>query len=216
MMRGICAGTIRSERRALPAAVGESGNYREILGALTRHPAGRYNSSVPAAIPSAPVSATVITVSDASAAGRRPDTSGPAVSARLRSLGYNVIAQHIVPDEIDPLVDALRQATATSRLVVTTGGTGIAPRDITPEATLIVCSRVLDGLSELMRRDGLRQTPFAPLSRAVCGVAGHALILNLPGNPSGAVASLDIVAPLLPHALDLLAGITAHPDHDAT
>jgi molybdopterin adenylyltransferase len=164
--------------------------------------------------PVGPVLATVITVSDASAAGRRPDTSGPAVSARLRSLGYNVIAQHILPDEIDQLTDALRQATATSRLIVTTGGTGIGPRDITPEATLILCSRLLPGLSELMRRDGLRQTPFAPLSRAVCGVAGHALILNLPGSPQGAVASLDIVAPLLPHALDLLAGITAHPNAD--
>ncbi len=164
----------------------------------------------------APVTATVITVSDASAAGLRPDTSGPAVSARLTALGYNVVAHLILPDELDQLTAALRQATATSRLVVTTGGTGIGPRDITPEATLILCSRVLDGLAELMRREGLRQTPFAPLSRAVCGVAGHALILNLPGSPKGAVASLDIVAPLLPHALDLLAGITAHPDHDAT
>lgn len=157
----------------------------------------------------------MITVSDARAAGTRPDTSGPAVAARLQQLGYNVVAYLVVPDELELLADALRDATATSRLVVTTGGTGIAPRDITPEATLLLCSRVLDGLSELMRREGIKQTPFAPLSRAVCGVAGHALIINLPGNPAGAVASLDIVAPLLPHALDLLAGITVHSEDHA-
>jgi molybdopterin adenylyltransferase len=160
-------------------------------------------------------SATVITVSDSCSSGRREDISGPAVSARLRELGFEVSNSTICPDDIDVLVDALHVAAVSFRLVVTTGGTGIGSRDVTPEATRIICTKLLDGIPELMRAAGLQQTPYAPLSRALCGSAAHALILNLPGNPAGAVASLDAVAHLLPHALEILSGHTEHGDHAA-
>jgi molybdenum cofactor synthesis domain-containing protein len=160
-------------------------------------------------------SATVITVSDSCFAGTREDVSGPSVAARLRELGFEVSASTICPDDVDVLVDALRADAKRFRLVVTTGGTGIGSRDITPEATRTVCTKLLDGIPELMRSTGLKQTPFAPLSRALCGTADHALILNLPGSPAGAVASLDAVAHLLPHALDILAGQTEHVEHAA-
>lgn len=152
----------------------------------------------------------VFTVSDRCHAGTREDVSGPAVAARLITLGFDVVARAVLPDELDPLRDALRHAAGRVPLVVTTGGTGITVRDITPEATRAVCDKLLDGVSEIMRGTGAKQNPLAPLSRAVCGVCGNALILNLPGSPAGAVASLDAVAYLLPHALELLEGKTEH------
>jgi len=155
-------------------------------------------------------SAIVITVSDSCHAGKREDMSGPAVAARLVELGFELLARTVVPDELDGLRDALRDAASRVELVVTTGGTGIAARDISPEATREVCSKLLDGVSELMRREGMKQTPLAALSRALCGVCGDALVLNLPGAPAGAVASFNAVAHLLPHALELLAGKTGH------
>jgi molybdenum cofactor synthesis domain-containing protein len=117
----------------------------------------------------------------------------------------------VVPDERNAIVAALLASIAEgAALLVTTGGTGMAPRDITPEATLEVCERLAPGLAELMRKEGERHTPFAALSRGVCGIAGTTLILNLPGSPAGAESSLRAVLALLPHALDLLAGNTAH------
>ena len=154
--------------------------------------------------------AVVITASDRCAAGTQVDRSGPTVSRMLRDSGAEVLGTIIVPDERERLIEALRQSTTGAALVVTTGGTGLSPRDVTPEATLAVCDRLVPGLAELIRSEGARQTPFAALGRGVCGVAGSALVLNLPGSPAGAESALRAVLPLLPHALDLLAGHTEH------
>jgi len=116
----------------------------------------------------------------------------------------------IVSDDQIKLQNLLIRLTREVRLVVTTGGTGIAPRDVTPEATRAVCDRLLEGVAERMRSEGLKKTPFAVLSRGVCGVRGKALILNLPGSPAGAVESLEAVVELMPHALGLLDGKTEH------
>jgi len=156
-------------------------------------------------------SALVLTVSDRCFAGTQTDRSGPAVAALLAEAGANVLDVKIVPDEREEILAALKEGVAEGvALIVTTGGTGMAPRDVTPEATLAACERLVPGLAELMRRDGERHTPFAALSRGVCGIAGSTLILNLPGSPAGAESSLRAVLALLPHALELLAGNTAH------
>ncbi len=155
----------------------------------------------------------VLTVSDRCADGSRADESGPAVAASLREAGFAVSGNAVIPDERSLIEDALRRAAAHgSRLIVTTGGTGLTARDVTPEATRAVCSRLLDGLSERMRAEGLKETPFAVLSRGVCGLLGRTLVVNLPGAPQGAVTSLRAILPVLPHALRLLVDAGApHP-----
>jgi molybdopterin adenylyltransferase len=154
--------------------------------------------------------AIVLTISDRCFAGTQTDASGPAVERVLAAAGAEVIAVKVVPDEHGEIAAALRESAAGAALVVTTGGTGLAARDVTPEATLEVCDRLVPGLAELIRQDGARHTPFASLGRGVCGVYGTVLIVNLPGSPAGAESSLLAVLGLLPHALDLLAGATAH------
>ncbi|QNI31379.1 MogA/MoaB family molybdenum cofactor biosynthesis protein [Alloacidobacterium dinghuense] len=157
--------------------------------------------------------AAVITVSDSCYQGSRVDGSGPAVAEVLTSRGFQVVEQVTVPDERPAIEAALRSCASRADLVVTTGGTGIALRDVTPEATRSACDRLLDGVPELMRAVGREETIHASLSRALCGTLGKSLILNLPGSPRGAVTSLTAVLPLLSHALTLLKGDEApHPE----
>jgi molybdenum cofactor synthesis domain-containing protein len=161
-------------------------------------------------LPEADLTAAVVTVSDSCARGEREDLSGPAVVQVLQKLHFSVTVREVVPDDSIPIQNILIRLAREVRFVVTTGGTGIAARDVTPEATKAVCDRLLDGVAERMRSEGSRKTPFALLSRGVCGVRGRALILNLPGSPTGAVESLEAVVHLIPHAIDLLSGKTGH------
>ena len=156
------------------------------------------------------LTAAVVTVSDSCARGVRKDLSGPAVAQLLQKLRFEVVAQEVVPDDTIQIQNLLIRLARAAQFVVTTGGTGIALRDVTPEATVAVCDRFLDGVAERMRSEGVKKTPFAALSRALCGVRGRSLILNLPGSPAAAVQSLEAVAALIPHALDLLSGRTEH------
>jgi molybdopterin adenylyltransferase len=156
------------------------------------------------------LTAAVLTVSDSCSRGERSDLSGPAVAELLKKNNFSVVAKETVPDEQPAIQSAIIRMCEKAQLVVTTGGTGIAERDVTPEATRAVCSRVLDGVAERMRFEGAKKTPLAALSRGICGVRGRSLVLNLPGSPKGAVESLESVIDLLPHALQLLAGKTEH------
>lgn len=156
--------------------------------------------------------AAVVTISDSVARGKRADRSGPATVEVLRQHGFAVVQQRAVVDDQDEIERTLIQLSEQVRLIVTTGGTGIAERDVTPEATRAVCSKLIDGIPEKIRAEGSQSTEFAVLSRGVCGVRGRALILNLPGSPAGAVDSLQSVVEILPHALDLLGGKTDHEE----
>ena len=154
--------------------------------------------------------AAVLTISDSSSLGKREDISGPAIVRELEAANFKVVHTSVLPDEKDAISARLIECSERARLVVTTGGTGIAARDVTPEATLAVIERRIVGIEEKMRQEGDKKTPFAALSRAVCGVRGKALLLNLPGSPSAAVESLQAVIGILPHALELLDGKTEH------
>ncbi len=164
--------------------------------------------------PPAPIlnrtTAAVLTVSDSCVRGERVDLSGPAVAETLGRRNFQVVLRSMVADERSEIQEKLIELCRSARLVVTTGGTGIAPRDVTPEATVAVCERLVEGIAQQMRLQGLQKTRFAMLSRAVCGIRGTSLILNLPGSPAGAIESLEAVLDLLPHALELIAGRTEH------
>jgi molybdenum cofactor synthesis domain-containing protein len=156
------------------------------------------------------LTAAVLTISDSSAAGKREDRSGPGVRTALEAKGFRVVASNVVKDDQPDIEVALMEMCHQVQLVVTTGGTGIAERDVTPEATRSVADRIVDGIGERMRSEGSKKTPLAALSRGVCAVRGKSLILNLPGSPSAATESLAAVIEVLPHALELLAGKTEH------
>lgn len=158
--------------------------------------------------------AAVLTVSDRSFREERPDEGGPLVAELLREAGYAVVKTAVVPDEQSQIETALREIADTGevQLLVTTGGTGFAPRDVTPEATLAVCQRMVPGIPEAMRYAPLRLTPRAMLSRAQAGIRGGTLILNLPGSPRAAKENLEAVLPVLEHGLELLTGIRRNCD----
>jgi molybdopterin adenylyltransferase len=161
----------------------------------------------------ATLTAAIMTISDSAHQGKREDLSGPAVVAELKAAGFRIARTIVVPDEQDQIQDALKACSQQARLVVTVGGTGIAARDVTPEATLAVVDRVVPGIAERMRALGVLKTPLAALSRGICGVLGQTLILNLPGSPKAAVESLQAVLDVLPHALELLSGNTGHGEN---
>jgi molybdenum cofactor synthesis domain-containing protein len=156
------------------------------------------------------LTAAVLTVSDSSSRGERADLSGPAVAEILKKRSFSVTATEVVADDQPAIQQAIIGLAGKARLVVTTGGTGIAERDVTPEATRAICDRLLEGIPERMRFEGAKKTPLAALSRGICGVRGKVLILNLPGSPRGAAESLEAVIDLLPHAMALLGGNTKH------
>jgi molybdenum cofactor synthesis domain-containing protein len=156
--------------------------------------------------------AAVLTISDSVSAGTRADRSGPAVRERLEQLGWSVSVMEAIPDETSEISARLATLADGGQVsaIFTTGGTGVAPRDVTPEATRAVIDREIPGLGELMRACGRQATPLAVLSRSVAGTRGRVLIVNLPGLPKGAVESLDAIVELVPHVLELLRGRTEH------
>jgi len=150
----------------------------------------------------------ILTISDSVARGSHKDASGPDLRARCEQLKWEVSSAEVLPDDPWTIRDRLMSLADTNSadLILTTGGTGIGPRDSTPEATTEACHKLIPGISELMRDEGRKKTPRAVLSRAVAGVRGRTIIVNLPGSPRGAVESFDAVADLLPHALRVLGG----------
>jgi molybdopterin adenylyltransferase len=156
--------------------------------------------------------AAVLTISDSVNAGTRTDASGPAVRERLEQLGWRVSVVEVIPDVVSEISERLATLSDGGQIsaIFTTGGTGVAARDVTPEATRAVLDREIPGFGELMRLKGREATPLAVLSRSVAGTRGRVLIVNLPGSPKGAVQSLDAIVELVPHVLELLRGRTEH------
>jgi molybdopterin adenylyltransferase len=163
-----------------------------------------------------PLRAGVITVSSKGFSGQRADESGPAMRDFLLAAGIEVLSTDLVPDDVDRIADAIRRAAQRgANVILTTGGTGLSPNDVTPEATRQVIDREIPGVSEALRARSLDKTAHAMLSRAVAGSLGPALVVNLPGSPRAVRESLEVLAPVLPHAVELLAGETGEPGHAA-
>ena len=158
------------------------------------------------------IKAAVITVSDACAHGQREDSSGEALVALLSEIGAKLVDRKVVSDDLEPLEDTLREIADRQdvNLIVTTGGTGLGPRDNTPEATLKVIEKEAPGLAEAMRLETLKHTPMAMISRGVCGIRSGTLIVNFPGSPKAVRESFEVIKPVLSHAVALLAGQTRH------
>ncbi|MFN2532652.1 MAG: molybdenum cofactor biosynthesis protein B [Pyrinomonadaceae bacterium] len=161
---------------------------------------------------SVPIRAVVITVSDACSRGERRDESGEALASLLQEANADIIERRVFADDLQPLVDALREFSLRDdvNLIVTTGGTGLGPRDNTPEATLQVIQRESPGIAEAIRSESLKQTPMAMISRGVAGVSENTLIINLPGSPRAVRETFAVIKPVLAHAVDLIAGNTEH------
>ena len=158
------------------------------------------------------IKAVAITVSDACARGEREDISGLMLVRLLRGIGAEPVDGQILSDDLEPLVEVLKDYAEREdvNLIVTTGGTGLGPRDNTPEATRRVIEREAPGIAEALRAESLKATPMAMISRGVCGVRAGTLIINLPGSPKAVRESFAVIAPVLPHAIDLLSGKTGH------
>ncbi|HEX9023225.1 MAG TPA: MogA/MoaB family molybdenum cofactor biosynthesis protein [Geobacteraceae bacterium] len=152
--------------------------------------------------------AAILTLSDKGAAGARTDESGPALAAWLAERGVNTIRTQIIPDDTETIVATLTEwvDSDVAELILTTGGTGVSPRDVTPEATQRVAERLIPGIGELMRLKSLEKTPMASLSRAVAAIRGRTLIVNLPGSPRAAVENLEAAWPVIPHAVEKIRG----------
>jgi len=157
------------------------------------------------------IKVAIITVSDKGARGQREDLSGKAIRFILEKIEAQVVGYKIVPDEIDLIQTAVIEAVDRigADLVLTTGGTGLAARDVTPEATIAVIDKLVPGISEIMRMESFKKTPKAILSRAIAGIRKKSLIINLPGSPKGVRESLDIILETLPHGIDILKGVVS-------
>jgi molybdopterin adenylyltransferase len=158
------------------------------------------------------ITVAILTISDSAARGIRQDLSGPALQQRCKELNWQIVTTGIIPDDESTISTQLREwaDNSVASLILSTGGTGVASRDVTPEATRAVLDREILGLAELMRTKGLEQTKFSVLSRAVAGTRKSSLIVNLPGSPRGAVHSLQAIEHLIPHVIDLLEGRIEH------
>jgi molybdopterin adenylyltransferase len=150
----------------------------------------------------------ILTISDRGSKGERKDSSGPMIKEMIRNLPAEVVYYEIIPDEKEKIAEALKKSADQLKadLILTTGGTGLSPRDVTPDATLKVIEKEVPGFSEAMRAESLRKTPHAMISRAIAGVRGSSLIVNLPGSPKSVRENLIVILPALPHALSKLKG----------
>jgi len=160
------------------------------------------------------IRAAVITASTKGAKGERVDESGPAMAEMLRASGAEVISVDVVPDDVERIVEKMRRAIRSgANVVLTTGGTGLSPNDVTPEATRRIVDREIPGIAEAIRARSLAKTAHGMLSRGIAGAAGSVLVVNLPGSPRAVRESLEVILPVLPHAIELLAGESGEAGH---